>query len=101
MSVELGLRLKVFENRMLRRIFGPKRVEIIEGWIKLRNWELHNLYSSPNVIALIQLRAMRLIEHVECVKEKRNAHKVLVRKPERKRRLRKPRRGWEDNIKMD
>jgi hypothetical protein len=90
MSVELGFRLKVFENRVLRRIFRPKRFEIIESWRKLHNRELHNLYSSPNLIALIQSKAMKRIEHVKCMEEKRNAHKALVRKPERKRRLRKP-----------
>jgi hypothetical protein len=57
-------RLRVFENRVLRRIFGPKRDEVTGGWRKLHNEELHNLYSSPSIIRIIKLRRKRLIEHV-------------------------------------
>jgi hypothetical protein len=64
-------RLKVFENRVLRRIFGPKRDEII-GWKKLHNEDLHNLYSSPTIIRIIKSRKMRSAGHVACMGEKRN-----------------------------
>jgi hypothetical protein len=73
-------RLRVFENRVLRRIFGPKRDEVTEGWRKLHNEELHNLYSSPSIIRMIKSRRMRLAGHGG----ERNAHMILVRKPEGK-----------------
>jgi hypothetical protein len=57
-------RLKLFENRVLRRIFGPKRDEVIERWRKLHNEELHNVYSSPSIIRMIKSSRMRLVEHV-------------------------------------
>jgi hypothetical protein len=90
----------VFENRVLRRIFGPKRDEVTGGWRKLHNEELHNLYSSPSIIIIIKSRRMRLSGHVARIGEKRNAYRILVGKPEGKRPLGRPRRKWVDNIKM-
>jgi hypothetical protein len=92
-------RLRVFENRMLRGIFGPKRDEVIGGWRKLHNEELHNLYCSPSMIRIIKSRGMRWVEHVARMGEKRNAYRILVGKPEGKKPI--PRCRWEDNIKMD
>jgi hypothetical protein len=93
-------RLRVFENRVLRRIFGPKRDEMIGGWRKLHNEELHNLYSSPSIIRMIKSRRIRWVGHVARMGEKRNAYRILVGKPEGKRLLRRPRRRWEDNIRI-
>jgi hypothetical protein len=93
-------RLRVFENRVLRRIFGPKREE--DGpWIKLHNDELHSLYSSPNIVRVIKSRRMRWAGHMARIGEGRGVYRVLVGKPEGKRPLGRPRRRWEDNIKMD
>jgi hypothetical protein len=91
----------VFENRVLRRIFGPKRVEVTEGWRKLHNEELHNLYSSPRIIRMIKSRRMGEAFHVARMDGKRNAYRILVGKPEGKRPLRRPGRRWVDTIKMD
>jgi hypothetical protein len=91
----------VFENRVLRRIFGPKRDGLTGGWRKLHNEELHNLYSSPSIIRIIKPKRMRWAEHVERMEEKRNVYRLLVGKPEGKRPLGRPRRRWIDNIKMD
>jgi hypothetical protein len=91
----------VFENRVLRRIFGPKRDEVTRGWRKLHNEELHNLYSSPSIIRVIKSRRMRWAGHVARMGERRNAYRILVVKPEGKRPLGRPRRRWVDNIKMD
>jgi hypothetical protein len=74
-------RLWVFENRVLRRMFGLKRDEVTEGWRKLHNEELHNLYSSPSIIRMIKSRRMRWAGHVTCIGEKRNAYRILVGKP--------------------
>jgi hypothetical protein len=93
--------LRVFENRMLRGIFGPKRDEVTGGWRKLHNEELHNLYSSPSIIRMIKSRRMRWAGHVARMGEKRTAYRILVGKPEGKRPLGRPRRRWVDNIKMD
>jgi hypothetical protein len=79
----------VFENRVQRRIFGPKRKEVMGGWRRLHNEELHNLYTSPNVIRVIKLRIMRWEEHVTCMGEVRNAHNILVGKLKRKGTIRK------------
>jgi hypothetical protein len=93
-------RLKVFENRVLRRVFGPKRDEIIGRWTKLHNDERHNLYSSPSVINMITSRRMKWVGQVGRIGEKRNAYRVLVGKPEGKELLGRPKHRWE-NIKMD
>jgi hypothetical protein len=68
----------VFENRVLRRIFGPKRDGVTGGWRKLRNEELHNLYSSPSIIRIIKSRTMMWAGHVARMGEKRNVYKLLV-----------------------
>jgi hypothetical protein len=77
-------RLRVFENRELRRIFGPKRDEVTGDWRKLHNAELHNLYSSPNIITMTKSRRMRWAGHVARMGETRNAYRILVGKPEGK-----------------
>jgi hypothetical protein len=91
----------VFENRALRGIFGPKRDEVIGGWKKLPNEELHNLYCWPSIIRMIWSRRMRWAGHVACMGEKRNACRILVGKPEGKRPPGRLRHMLEDNIKMD
>jgi hypothetical protein len=90
----------VFENRVLRRIFGPKMDGVTGGWRKLLNEELHNLYSSPIIIRIIKSRRMRWAGHVARIGEK-NMYRLLVGKPEEKTPLGRPRRRWMDNIKMD
>jgi hypothetical protein len=93
-------RLRIFENRVLRRIFGPKREE--DGpWRKLHNDELHSLYSSPNIVRVIKSRRMRWAGHVARMGEGRDVYRVLVGRPEGKRPLGISRRRWEDNIKVD
>jgi hypothetical protein len=94
-------RLRVFENRVLRKIFGPKRDEVTGEWRKLHNGELHNLYSSPDNIRQIKSRRIRWAGHVARMAEGRKVYRVLVGKPEGKRPLGRPRRRWEDGIKMD
>jgi hypothetical protein len=91
----------VFENRVLRRIFGPKRVEVTVEWRKLHDEELRDLYSSPSIIRMIKSRRMRWAGHIARMREKRNASWLLVGKPERKRPLGRPRLRWVDNIRMD
>jgi hypothetical protein len=86
---------------MLRKIFGPKRDEVIGGWIKLHNEELHNLYCSLSIIIIIKSRRMGWAGQVARMKEKRNACRILVGKPEGKRPLGRPRTKWEKNIRMD
>jgi hypothetical protein len=93
-------RLRVFENRVLRRIFGPKREED-ESWKRLHNDELHSLYSSPNVVRVIKSRRMRWAGHVARIGEGRSVYRVMVGRPEGKRPLGRPRRRWKDNIKID
>jgi hypothetical protein len=93
-------KLRVFENRLLR-IFGPKTDGVMGGWRKLHNEELHHLYSSPSIIRIIKSRRMRWAEHVARMGEKRNVCRLLVRNPEGKRPLERPRHRWTDNIKMD
>jgi hypothetical protein len=77
-------KLGVFENRMLRRICGPKRDGVTGGWRKLHNEELHNVYSSPSIIRIMKLRSMRWTGHVERMVEKRTSYRLLVGKPEEK-----------------
>jgi hypothetical protein len=77
----------MFKNRVLRRIFGPKRDRVLGGWRKLHNEELHNLYSSPSIIRIIKSERMRLAGHVARMREKRNVCRLLVGKPEGKRPL--------------
>jgi hypothetical protein len=93
-------RLRVSENRVLRRIFGPKREE--DGsWRKLHNDELHGLYSSLNIVRVIKSRRMRWVRHVACMGEGRGVYRVLVGRPKGKTLLEIPRHRWEDNIKID
>ncbi|KAJ4438518.1 hypothetical protein ANN_14463 [Periplaneta americana] len=94
-------RFRVFENKVLRKIFGAKRDEVTGEWRKLHNTELHALYSSPDIIRNIKSRRLRWAGHVARMGESRNAYRVLVWRPEGKRPLGRPRRRWEDNIKMD
>ena len=91
----------MFENRVLRRVFGPKRDEVTGEWRKLHNEELSNLYSLPNVVRVVKSRIMRWAGHVARMGEGRGVHRVLVGILEGKRPLGRPRHRWEDNIKMD
>ncbi|KAJ4442676.1 hypothetical protein ANN_04265 [Periplaneta americana] len=88
-------------NKVLRKIFGAKRDEVTGEWRKLHNAELHALYSSPDIIRNIKSRRLRWAGHVARMGESRNAYRMLVGRPEGKRPLGRPRRRWEDNIKMD
>jgi hypothetical protein len=94
-------RLRVFENRVLRRVFGPKRDEVTGEWRKLHNEKLNDLYSLPNIVRAVKSRRMRWAGHVAHMVEDRGVHRVLVGKPEGKRPLGRRRRRWKDNIKMD
>jgi hypothetical protein len=73
----------MYENRMLRRIFGPKRDKVVGGWRRLHNEELHNLYTSPNIIRVNKSKRMRWVVDVARMREIKNAYKILVGKPER------------------
>ena len=88
-------KLRVFENMVLR-IIGPRRDEVTGEWRRLHNEELNDLYSSPNMVRVIKSRKMRWAGHVARMDEERGAYRVLVGKPEGKRR-----RRWVDNIRMD
>ena len=91
----------MFENKLLRRIFGPKRDEVKGEWRKLHNEELNNLCCSPTIVWVIKSRRIRWAGHVTRIGERRGVYRVLLGKPEGKRRLGRPRRRWKDNIKMD
>jgi hypothetical protein len=93
-------RLRVFENSVLRKIFGPKREEVL-SWRKLHNDELHSLYSSPNIIRVIKSRRMKWAGHVAHMGEGRGIYRVLVGRHKGNRPPGRPRDRWEDNIKMD
>ena len=92
---------ELFENRVLWRVFGPKRDETTGEWRKLHNEELSDLYSLPNIVRVVKSRRMRWTGHVTRMGEGKGVHRVLVGKPEGKRPLGRPRRRWEDNIKID
>jgi hypothetical protein len=92
-------RVRVFENSVLREIFGHNRDEVTRGWIKLHNEELCDLYSTHNMVQVIKSRRMRWAGHVACMGEKRGEYKVLVGKPEGKRPPGRLRSRWEDSIK--
>ena len=93
-------RLRVFENRILRRIFGPKRDENGE-WRRLHREQFHSLYRSPNIVRVIKSRRLRRAGHVARMEEGRSAFKILTATPTGKRPLRRPMRRWDDNIRMD
>jgi hypothetical protein len=107
MGVRLGLtlreehRLRVFENRVLRRTFKPKRDEVTGEWRRLHNKELNDLYSPPTIIWVTKSRRMRWAGHVARMGEGRGAYRIFVGRPEGRRPLGRPRCRWEDNIKMD
>jgi hypothetical protein len=88
-------------NSVLRRIFGPKRDEVTREWRKLHNEELHMLYSSRNIIRQVKSRILRWAGHVARMGEEKNVYRVLKGKPEGKRPLGRPRRRWEDGIRID
>ena len=91
----------MFENRVLRRKFGPKRDEVTREWGKLHNEELNYLFSSLIIVRVMKSRRMRWAGHVAHMGDRKGTYRVLVWKPEGKRPLRRPRHGWECNIKMD
>jgi hypothetical protein len=93
--------LRVLGNRVLKKIFGPKKDEVTGEWRKLHNEELHNLYSSSDIIRQIKSRRMRWAGHVARMEEDTEVYKVLVGKPEGKRPLGRPRRRRKDGIRMD
>jgi hypothetical protein len=92
---------RVFQNRVLRRIFGPKKDEVTGEWRKLHNQELRDLYSWSSIIRVIKSRGMRWTGHVTRMGEKRNTYRLLVGKPEGNKPLRRLRRRWVDNIRID
>ena len=94
-------KLRVIENMVLRRIFGPRRDEVTGEWRRLHKEELNDLYSSPNIVWVIKSRRMRWAGHVARMDEERGVYRVLVGKPEGKRPRGRPRRRWVDNIRTD
>jgi len=94
-------KLRVYENTVLRRIYGPRRDEVTEERRRLHNEELNDLYSSPNIVRVIKSRRMRWAGHVARMGDERGVYRVLVGKPEVKRPLGRPTRRWVDNIRMD
>jgi len=93
--------LSICENRMLRRIFGSRSDEVTGEWRKLHNEEFNDLYCSPNIVRVIKSRRMKWAGHVACLEERGGVYRLLVGKPEGKKPLGRPRRRWEDNIKMN
>ena len=94
-------KLRVFENKGLRKIYGPKRDEMTGEWRRLHNEELHGLYDSPDVVRIMKSRRLRWAGYVARMGEKRRLYSIVVGKPEGKRPLGRPRRRWEDNIRRD
>ena len=91
----------MFGNRVLRRIFEPRRDEVMGEWGRLHNKELNDFYSSPNIVRVIKSRRMRWAGHVAHMGEERGVYRVLVGKPEARRSLGRPRRRWADNIRTN
>jgi len=94
-------KLRVFENMVLRRIFGPRRDEVTAEWRRLHNEELNDLYSLLNIVRVIKSRRMSWAGNVARMGEERGVYRVLVGKLEGNRPLGRPRRRWMDNIRMD
>jgi len=94
-------KLRLFENMVLRRIFGHGREEVTGEWRRLHNEEINDLYSSPNIVRMIKSRRMRGADHVARMGEERGVYRVLLGKPEGRRPLGRPRRRWVDNIRVD
>jgi len=94
LTLRKELRLRVFENRVLRSIFWPKWDEVTGEWRKLHNEELNDLYCSPDIVQVIKSRRMGWEGHVACMRERRGVYRVLVGKPEGKRPFGRPRRRW-------
>jgi len=94
-------KLRVFENMVLRRIYGPRTGEVTGEWTRLHNEELNDLYSSPNIVWVIKSRRMRWAGNVARMGEERGVYRVLLGKPEGRRPLERPRRRWVDNIRTD
>jgi len=94
-------KLRVFENMVLRRIFGPRRDEVTGEWRRLRNEKLNDFYCSPKIMRVIKSRRMIWAGHVACMGEEREVYRVLVGKPEGRRPMGRPRCRWVDNIRMD
>jgi hypothetical protein len=90
----------MFNDILHRRIFQPKREEVAGGWRRLHNEELYNLYTLSDIISVIKSRMVQWVGHVAIMGEMRNAYRILVRKPEGKRLLRRPRYRWEVNNKI-
>ena len=102
MTLREETKLRVFENEVLRRIFGPRSDEVTGEWRRrLHNEELNDLYSSPNIVRVIKSRRMRWARHVTRMGEEIGVYRVLVGKPERRKPLGRPRLRWVDNIRMD
>ena len=91
----------MFENKVLRGIYGPRRDEVTGEWRRLHNEEINDLYISPNIVRVIKSRRMRWAGHVARMGEERGVYRVFVGKPEGKRPMGRPRRRWVDNIRMD
>ena len=100
-TLRVEYRLRFFENRVLRRIFGRKRDEVTGEWRKLHNEELNDICSSPSIVRVMKARRMRWVGHVVRMVERTYEYRVLAGKPEGKRPLGRPRRRWDDNIMMD
>jgi hypothetical protein len=94
-------KLRVFENMVLRRIFGLRRDEVTGEWRRLHSEELNDLYCSPSIVRVMKSRRMKWVEHVARMGEGRGVYRVLVEKPEGKRPMGRLRRRWVDNIGMD
>jgi len=94
-------KLRVFQNRVLRRIFGPRMDEVTREWRKLHKEELKDLYSSPNIVRVIKSRRMRWAGHMVRMSYDRGVYRVLVGIPEGRRPIGRPKRRWVDNIRMD
>ena len=94
-------RVKMFENRVLKRVFGSKRDEVTGVWRKVHNEELNDLYSLPNIFRVIKSRRIKWAGHVAYMGDSKCLYRVLVGKPEGKRLLGISRSRWEDNSKMD